>query len=77
MIQNYLTALVVMSVLTVLWLYIQRRWQRHFPKQGSADGDALANRIGCQGCTCDKSQCQQHTQKPTTRETSENAPARF
>ncbi len=57
MVMNYLTAILAMAIIAALWLFVQRQWQRHFPEQASAEGDALANRSGCHGCTCGVDEC--------------------
>ena len=70
MIMNYLTAILAMAAIAALWLFIQRQWQRHFPEQASADGDALANRSGCHGCNCRGQECQNKQLNHKDREVS-------
>ena len=76
MITMYLTAIVSMAVLLCCWLAVQRLWQRQFPGQAAADGDALANRSGCHGCNCGPSSCQREQIVPRkiTTEVTRHAP---
>jgi len=77
MLLNYLTSMILMIVLTCGWLAVQRMWRRHFPGDDATDGDALANRNSCVGCTCDKSQRPETACNQPTMEAPENAPARL
>jgi hypothetical protein len=54
MVQTYLTGVLLVMGISAGWLLVQRLWRRQFPE--CAEGDALANRGGCQGCTCGKDQ---------------------
>jgi hypothetical protein len=57
MLLTCLKTLALMTVLTCAWLAVQRLWQRHMPEQATGD-DALANRTGCHGCSCENARCQ-------------------
>jgi len=70
MLQTYLTATVLMILISCLWLAVQRLWRRSFPEHRSADGDALAGRGGCHNCSCEKSHCENSTTNTVTREAS-------
>ena len=46
----------VLVAVAAAWVAVQRAWRKTFPA-GCADGDTLAGRMGCHGCsreeTCD------------------------
>jgi len=66
MIQNYMTGIVLLIVISCLWLLVQRLWQRSFPEY--TDADALANRSGCSGCNCGNKECKNPDSNPLDRE---------
>ncbi len=68
MIQGYLTALLSMIVICGLWLWVQRLWGRHFPEQTGSDGDVLAGRSGCRGCSCGGGSCRNNSTDTTISE---------
>ena len=45
-----LTSTAVTLLLLLLWLAVQRSWQRSFPERSGID--ALAGRFGCGNCAC-------------------------
>ncbi|GEM_PF-1390412 len=49
-------ALLGMGGLAVGWAMVQAAWQRTFPER-LRDPDALAGRIGCQGCAATTAPC--------------------
>ena len=53
MLTNYGIALSTIFLVCVAWLTVQLAWRRVFP-DASGDPDALAGRLGCQGCGCTK-----------------------
>jgi len=78
MLQHLVVTMAFMTVLSCLWLVVQRLWQRHVPEQGFAGGDALSNRSGCHGCSCDQAVCEEPgVNTNTTTEVDSNAPARL
>lgn len=60
-----ITTLATISLLLLLWLVIQRAWQRSFPE--IAGNDALAGQFRCGNCGCG-SVCER-TGEDVTRET--------
>lgn len=55
MIVAFIKALIGISVILGGWLAVQRAWR--YVTGASPDEDALAGRLGCQGCDC-WSQCE-------------------
>jgi hypothetical protein len=75
MLTSLLAALAWLAGLLALWLAVQRLWQRHFPENSSPDGDALAGRGGCHGCTCKPGHCEAQDTRPNhTTEANRHAP---
>jgi hypothetical protein len=68
MIQGYFTALLLMVLICGLWLAGQRLWGHQFPERTGPDGDVLAGRSGCRGCTCDGEACREPTTQTTNSE---------
>lgn len=77
MLQHLVVTMAFMTVLSCLWLAVQRLWQRRVPEQVSGDSDALANRGGCSACSCEQAGCEKTTTNSTTTEADSNAPARL
>jgi hypothetical protein len=68
MLRGYLTAIIVMILISSLWLLVQRLWGRQFPERTGTDGDALSGRGGCRGCTCGGSDCRDPSTHTTNSE---------
>ena len=49
MIASYLTAMLGLAGVMLLWGAVQLAWKRSFP-DATGDVDALADRMGCGGC---------------------------
>ena len=49
MLWSYVTGLVAVVGVTLVWVVVQGLWRRAFPEAGP-DPDALAGRTGCGGC---------------------------
>jgi hypothetical protein len=49
---EHVVAIAGLVVLLLVWLVVQLAWRRVFPRN-CPDGDALAGRGGCGGCTND------------------------
>ncbi len=68
MIESYATGLIGITTVLLLWVRVQTAWKRMFPDL-SADGDGLAERVGCTGCdrieTCARSPEDARTQEET------------
>ncbi len=52
MVVELLKATVGIAVLLTVWLAVQRAWQGAF-RGNATDGDALAGRTGCHGCSAE------------------------
>jgi len=75
MLTSLLPALAWLVFLLAGWLAVQRLWQRHFAEQDSPDGDALAGRGGCHGCSCKPGRCEQPEPRQNhTTEVNRHAP---
>ena len=72
MLMTYFTAIASMIAITCFWVAVQRLWRGQFP---AAEEDALANRSGCHGCSCEQTGCQRENINPnkTTAEVREHA----
>jgi hypothetical protein len=64
MLTTYVTTVVFLVAVLLMWLGVQRLWWRAFPN--ASDPDALAGRLGCHGCGCTDSCRREHTDSRVT-----------
>lgn len=57
---RYLVAIVGISLVLMLWAWVQGAWRKTF-ESDTSDEDVLAGRMSCSGCSCGGGSCKTGT----------------